>query len=305
MNGLVAVGGRRTGMDVNRYLVVARVGKDSLHQSWLEPSGARGFDLFLSSYDADLEAPAGKGIFLEHRPGSKVAGYGAFLRTHRKLLSSYDYVALFDDDLLIDSGSITRLFDIAQRHNLKIAQPALTPESHWTYAALLRHPGFLLRYVSYIEMMCPVFRTDILEAISPLYDMGYESGIDLIWSNLVHETARDFAVIDAVPIEHTRRVGKGKAANGFGTGKRYEDDIHAILDRFGCEWLPCLPYGAIRTDGTHTHRRSEIMRAALKLLPTLAAKAPLKRRARNMAVYWKHLLSAPARNVRLEWPPEL
>jgi len=294
-------------MTGNRFLLISRVGPKSIHRHWLAPHGSRRFDLLLSSYDPAMKAPEGDGILFEFRPGRKVAGYGEVLRAHGAMLKDYDYVALFDDDLLIDAEGISRLFEIAAAHDLKIAQPALTLGSHFTYGALLQHRGFLLRYVTYIEMMCPIFRTDILRTIAPLYDMGYESGIDLIWCNLVHETPRDFAVIDAVPVEHTRPVGTGKAANGFVAGRRYEDDIAEILHRFGVGWLPCVPYAAIRGDGRQAGRGA-LLPAALGLASAVSRHSgyrAMKYRARGLAVYWKHLLSAPPRNVTLGWPADL
>ncbi len=288
-------------MSRNRFLLVARAGANSLHRSWLTPEDERNFDLFVSAHHPDVQPIAGDGIHFEHRPGAKVAGYADFLREHRALWQSYDHVALFDDDLLIDAASLSRLFEIAQRHDLKIAQPALSHDSYFTYAALLRHPGFLLRHMTYVEMMCPVFRVDALAGALPLFDLGYESGIDIIWSNLVARGPRDLAVIDAVTVQHTRRVGSAKADNGF-EGRFYEDDIRAVLARFGCPWLPCLPYDGIRADGRTVTQRSAFLPDALALAAAIPLRSPMKRRARNIAVYWKHLLTAHARNVVLAWP---
>lgn len=285
-----------------RALLISRIGPHSLHRHWLTTAGPRSFDVMLSAYDPAIAPVTGEGVLFEHRQGRKVEGYGAILRDHAALIARYDHVALFDDDLLIGGDELNRLFDIVRAHNLKIAQPALTTDSHYTYAALLRHPGFLLRYMTYVEMMCPVFRADVLAQVGPLYGLGYESGIDLIWSNLVWSGPRDFAVIDAAPVTHTQRVGAAKSANGFVAGKRYEDDIHAILGRFGCEWLPCLPYGGIRTDGTQVKGRAAMLPAAFDLVRAVSMQPPVRRRARNLAVYWKHLLTAPARNMTLEWP---
>lgn len=286
-----------------RALLISRIGPRSLHSHWLgDPRAPRGFDVLLSAYDPAVVAPEGEGISFEYRSGAKVAGYGALLREHRALLARYDYIALFDDDLLISADDLARLFAIVRAQGPKIAQPALTPESYYTYAALLRHPGFVLRHMSYIEMMCPIFRADVLDRLIPLFELGYESGIDIIWSNLVWEHPHDLAVIDAVPVVHTQRVGGRKADNGFVGGRRYEDDIADILARFGAEWLPCLPYGAMREDGAAVQGRGAMMRAALGLAGAVPLQQPMKRRARNLAVYWKHMLTARARNIALDWP---
>ncbi len=149
----------RIGVSHNRFLLVTRAGAQSLHPHWLAPDGARNFDLFVSAHSEDVPHIEGDGLFFEHRPGRKVAGYAAFLRDHEALWRAYDHVALFDDDLMTSAQDLSRMFEIAREYDLKIAQPALTRDSFFTYAALLRHPGFTLRYMTYVEMMCPVFRS--------------------------------------------------------------------------------------------------------------------------------------------------
>lgn len=289
-----------------RALLVSRIGPRSLHAHWLGPlDKPRPFDVLLSSYDPAVATVEGQGVSFEYRPGTKVAGYGALLRAHRDRLACYDYVALFDDDLLISSTEIAHLFDIVQRYRPKIAQPALTPDSYYTYAALLRHPGFLLRQMTYIEMMCPIFRADILDRLIPLFEQGHESGIDIIWSNLVWEAPQDLIVVDAVPVLHSQPVGGRKADNGFVAGRRYEDDIAAVLRSYSAEWLPCLPYGGVRLDGSLIQGRAAMLPDALRLATAIPRRSPMKMRARNFAVYWKHMLTAPARNQKLDWPTDL
>ena len=293
-------------MSPRRFLLISRSGPESLHPQWLAPAAERDFDLLLSAYSSDVTAPESQpGVFFEYRRGRKVAGYGEIIRDHRQLIAGYDYVALFDDDLAIEARELSRLFRIIADHKLKIAQPALDHASFFTYGCLLRHKAFLLRYTTYVEMMCPVFRSDILMMLEPLFQMGFESGIDLIWSGLVHDGARDFAVIDACPVRHTRRVGTLKASNGFGAGKPYEHDIHAILDRFGAPWLPCLPYAAIRRSGRYTQSRLAMMAAAATLLFAIPRHIPIKWRLRNIAVYWHHLLRRSPTNARIAWPAGL
>lgn len=288
----------------HKYLLIARVGSSSLHPAWLAPSAGRSFDVLLSAYCADASDPEEAGIFFEYRPGTKVAGYAEVFAAHADLISQYAYVALFDDDLLIDSASITTLFEIASSLALKIAQPALTYDSHFTYACLLQDPAFRLRYVNYIEMMCPVFRQDVFQEVRVLYTMGYESGIDLIWCNLVATSPRDFAVIDDVTVRHTRAVGVSKSANGFVGGRRYEDDIDAVLARFGLPWLSCVPYAGVRHDGTVERRRFVFLLSALRLVAVITRGPGWRQRARSVAVFWKHLMTRKAVNNRVAPPAE-
>lgn len=278
------------------FLLISRIGPQSLHRAWLPAHGRAGFDLLLSAYDETIEPTTGAGILFEHRPGTKVAGYGAILRDHAALLARYRYVALFDDDLLIDAASLLRLFEIIDEQQLKIAQPALDHTSYFTYACLLQHRGFTLRHVNYIEMMCPVFRSDVLLEVAPLFELGFESGIDLIWSSLAHQTTEDFAVIDSVPVHHSRPVGGGKAVNGFVDGRKYETDIHAILDQFALPWLPALPHGGLRSDGRYTRSRLALLLGAVRLATAIPIRLT-RFRLRAIAKYWRHLVLARADSV--------
>lgn len=281
----------------HKFLLITRVGLQSLHRAWLMPTADRGFDILMSAYQPDVQDPCEPGIWFEYRPGAKVSGYADVFDAHMSLISRYDYIAIFDDDLLIDSRQLTKLFDIVACNDLKIAQPALTHDSHFTFACLLRDPAFRLRYVNYIEMMCPVIRQDVFQTVCGLYAMGYESGIDLIWCNLVATSPRDFAVIDDIVVRHTRAVGADKSANGFTGGKRYEDDIYAILARFNLPWLSCVPFAGVRHDGTIENRRFFFWLSSLRLLFAITKGPGLRQRARSVAVFWKHLLTRKAVNL--------
>lgn len=267
--------------------------------AWLAPAAARGFDVLLSSYDPEMANPGLPGVFFEVRAGRKVSGYAEVLRAHETLIARYDYVALFDDDLMINAAALTRLFEIVAHHGLKIAQPALTHDSHFTYAALLQDTAFELRYVNYIEMMCPVFRKDVLPIVRPLFSLGYESGIDLIWCNLTATSPADFAVIDAIPVRHTRAVGSLKAANGFTGVKRYEDDIYAILAEFKLPWLSCVPFSGIRRSGMRAYARTAFLLSAFKLIPAIFQGPGWRMRARSFAVYVNHLLRRRPQNIQV------
>jgi hypothetical protein len=190
--------GSRPSEAVHDFLVVTRAGRASLHEEWLRSPERRGFDLFVSAYDPSVRPPKGPGLSGEYRPGSKIAGYGALLHEREALLRRYAYVMLVDDDIEADAETLTQAFRIAAAHRLKICQPSLTHDSHFTYAGLLQNRAFALRYVNFVEMMCPIFRIDVLLRARALFRLGYESGIDLIWCNLDDPAPRDYAVIDAV-----------------------------------------------------------------------------------------------------------
>lgn len=279
------------------YLVVVRAGPRSLHRNWLAPSQRRGFDLLVSAYDSTIEDSGLPGVFLEQRAGSKVASYARLFEEKRAFLENYRFIALFDDDLSIDAAALTACFEVASRHGLKICQPSLSHDSHFTYAALLQNKSYALRYVNYVEMMCPIFRTDVLMKIRPLYALGYESGIDLIWCNTGQPGPKDFAVIDAVSVRHTRPVGGQKSENGFTNQRRYEDDIYDVLDRYALPWLSCVPYSAVDENLRETTSRTRLLLSSLKLCGAIFRQDNHCDRARSVAVHWKHLIRRRPRNL--------
>jgi hypothetical protein len=299
MNDVSAGRSERKGKE---YLLVSRMGRKSLHACWLAPASARNFDVFLSCYDPNVPAVTGEGIRFEYRKGKKVEGYSGFLSEYASLLRNYKYICFFDEDIDVNAEAISGAFDVCSKYNLKIAQPALTWDSHFTFAALLRQPGFELRYVNYIEMMCPFFREDILERIAPLYSLGFESGIDLIWCNLVSESPEDFAVIDRFPVRHTEPVGGNKAANGFVGRRIYEDDIYAILKMFKLPWLRTVPFSGVEQSGGRIAGRLHLFLAAIPLLGAVSLQRPFMYRLRAVLVYLRHLLLGPAPNIKVSLP---
>ena len=287
---------------LHNFLLISRVGAHSLHEGWLRDAADRNFDVLISAYDDRAPGSVNEACMREYRPGPKIAGYAALFAEHRDLIRRYDYVALFDDDIAADAASISTAFAIAAEHNLKIAQPALHHASHYSYAATLRQAGSRLRFVNYVEMMCPIFRSDILERVEPLFSMGYESGIDLVWCNLVFESAFDFAIIDAATVHHTRPVGRLSGLNGFSAERGYVDDIRAVLARFGLPWLSCVPYAMITTLGQVVSSRLGLLWRAASLVAAIPRHPNIKQRARGVSVHLRHILRDKPRNIPVAWP---
>jgi len=281
-----------------RFLLVTRIGPKSLHQNWIGTPKTRQFDVFLSAYTGDAEEVQQEGVRNELRPGFKVEGYGGFINAHRALWERYDYICFWDEDLDTDTDTLNRMFAICAEARFKIAQPALSHDSHFTYAGLLQQKGFRYRHINYIEMMCPIFRTDALPAVETLYHSGYESGIDLIWCNLLFETPCDFAVIDDTPVRHTEAVGQRKEDNGFSTETRYEDHIHSLLNQYDLPWLSCNPYSGICNSGRIVSSRMQLFLAALGAFKSVTKQRPYWPRLRFVLVHLKHIAEARPQNLK-------
>jgi hypothetical protein len=194
-----------------RNLVLIGAGEHSLHHRWPQDGGdgGRNWDLGIIFYgDAANYPPAGAHECAIHLPGT-----GKFAALHAVLhegsaLWQYERIFLPDDDLLMSWRDITRLFAICERHGLLLAQPALTAQSFVAHGMTRQREGSVLRFVRFVEGMAPVFTGQALRLVLPTFTLTHSGwGIDHIWPKLLGEPARGLAIIDAVPMTHTRAVG--------------------------------------------------------------------------------------------------
>ncbi|RZI58147.1 MAG: DUF707 domain-containing protein [Rubrivivax sp.] len=218
-----------------RNLVIVRAGDYSLHPQWVaDPQ--RNFDLLVSYYGAVEGLHEDSCDLYERRRGPKWPCLGELLGGHPPLAERYDAVWLPDDDLAVDTATITRMFDLFHAHRLALAQPALTRESYFTFDTLLQQEGFLLRYMGFVEVMAPIFSRDALRLCQESFHhsrIGW--GLDFVWPGLIDNTdRRRIAVLDATPVWHTRPVRGGDLYKNHPDADPQEDE-RRVLAKYGRE----------------------------------------------------------------------
>ncbi len=250
----------------NRDLVIVRAGPGSLHPLLIQPEGAgeeREYDLLVCAWHEDVKVDPAPGISRVCVPGQKVAGYAQLFLERPEILKNYENFALLDDDLLATPADVNALFRMGRKWDLDLWQPSLTPESHFTYAALLQCPSFELRFTNFVEMMCPFFSKRMLQRAQPLFRLGFETGMDLVWSRLFPNNIGRSAIIDAVSFTHTRPVGTSVRHRSNGQLKDYDWEVGAFLEMHGAKFGGNVCYAAITPEGRHVTRRSETARRYL------------------------------------------
>jgi hypothetical protein len=245
-----------------RYLVIVRAGRQSLHSTWWDQAQAPEFDLLVAAYEPGGQRDGDDMIYV---PGSKVSGYNELFQRRPDLIDRYEYIALFDDDIVTTVGDLNRLFRIGETYQLSLFQPGLSARSFFSYAATLANPRFLLRFTNTVEMMCPVFRAGYLKEVLPLFGLGFETGIDLVWTRLGNTPWFRYAIIDDVAVTHTRPVGTTKGENGFRDDETYDGQVAALLSRFHVEFRGFVSYGAIDKAGSLILSRIRIAIDSLRL----------------------------------------
>jgi hypothetical protein len=158
-------------------LVFTSAGDRSNLRRWLQ--GRRDFDLWVVYYGEQPGTFQELATYHVNRRGSKFQNLHYCYQERPHELAHYDAIMVMDDDIVIDATGITRLFEIRRELDLWALQPAfrLAGKVSWDITAV--HPTAKLRYTNFIEMACPLFRRDKLDAFMAVYDpelVGY--GVD-------------------------------------------------------------------------------------------------------------------------------
>ena len=216
---------------MSRSLVIARVGRKSLHRCWIDAGKPREWDLYLCPFEEigpqdDLDCQIGDVI-----PGPKWTGLTKLLNAWRGW-RDYDQIWLPDDDIFAGQDAITTMFEVGRALNLHLFAPALHETSHYAHFIAMRNASFFARRVGFVEIMIPCFRRTTLEELLPTFALsatGWGFGLDSAWPKILGYD--HVGIIDGVSVVHTRPVGTFKDAD---LRRRVMQESDDILGRFGC-----------------------------------------------------------------------
>ncbi|WP_163785595.1 DUF707 domain-containing protein, partial [Proteus mirabilis] len=83
--------------------------------------------------------------YVHHFKGSKWEGLYDLFHNHPELWADYDYIWLPDDDLDSTVENINLFFELMQKYQFDLCQPALTNNSYYSYKDLLQEPDLIYR----------------------------------------------------------------------------------------------------------------------------------------------------------------
>jgi hypothetical protein len=220
--------------------IVMPAGKNSLHKNWFTNS-SRSFDIITLVYDDSFDDHASCADISFRKDGFKTQLLGWFFETQQQIWENYEYFWLADDDLAIDVTDINRMFDLAEQWGMRVAQPSLTHDSPHSFDMTLHQKSFQYRVVSFVEIMCPLFRKDALEQVIPYFKESESAwGVDEIWSQILFRDEPKY-IIDAIQVHHTKEIGKPKRGEHPSQGKGFYsklsknpyDELYEMADKFG------------------------------------------------------------------------
>jgi hypothetical protein len=216
---------------MSRSLVIARVGRKSLHRCWIDAGKRRDWDLYLCPYEEmgpenDLDCQVGDVI-----QGPKWTGLTELLNAWSGW-RDYDQIWFPDDDILAGQDAITTMFEVGRALDFHLFAPALHEASHYAHFIAMRNASFFARKVGFVEIMIPCFHRATLEELLPTFALsntGWGFGLDSAWPKILDY--QHLGIIDAVSVVHTRPVGGFRDED---LRRRVMQESDDILAKFGC-----------------------------------------------------------------------
>jgi hypothetical protein len=232
---------------MHRRLAIVRAGDASLHPQWFDGGEPPTFDLAVCYYGDDPKAfPDCASRYAVK--GGKWDGLHAFFVANPDVFEKYDWIWLPDDDIATTTASINRLFDLAEKHSLDVAQPSLTWDSYFSLLITLRNPCFELRWTNFAEVMVPVFRAQFLCKIAPTFvGRRFGTGLDYMWARWMPDPWYRAGIIDAVAVRHTRPAGKGNLSLGAENAQKAE--WNTLLQAYGLATPAAVVYAGLDANG--------------------------------------------------------
>lgn len=214
-------------------VVIMPFGKKSIRSPWVFNSNQRNFDVLLLTYHApeelpDLDMKSRHYRVLDMRDFKWVMIRKLFLQ-YPELIQQYEYFFFADDDIEIETRSISILFSLMRKYQLLMSQPVLSRDSFKSWRVLRRKLFSGIRYLSSVELMCPLMHQDANKDLMNTYDLNNSGwGIDILWGEIIRKKYgnKRIAVFDQVIARHTRPVGKGELYQKLGkSGVEERDEL--------------------------------------------------------------------------------
>lgn len=217
---------------MKRCLVIATVAEDGFY-NWMGPSKV--FDLIKVNFNPE-GFPASGNIPYEAESYYEDIGFKHHIYKRliesRNLLDLYDWIWMPDYDVHLDKDEIERMFEIAQGYNLNICQPSLTHDSYRSFDIVLNDPTKFMRYTNYVEIMCPLFKTEALKKVLWTFTTTYSGWTqDFLWARELNYER--LAIIDDIQAKHVKPVESQhwKLPNGLNA----DQELEIAVKLFGLE----------------------------------------------------------------------
>jgi len=118
-------------------------------------------------------------------------------------IEQFDWLLLLDDDVVLPRGFVDGLVHQAERHQLRLAQPAHRVRSHAAWRVTRRRAFSAVRETAFVEIgPVTALARETFAALLPFPPLRMGWGLDAHWSALARERGWRIGVVDVLPIAH-------------------------------------------------------------------------------------------------------
>jgi hypothetical protein len=134
----------------------------------------------------------------------KFENLNELLRAHPA--QGHDWLLVVDDDVALPRGFLDVFLFLAERFDLRLAQPAHRRRSHAAWEVTRRRAGSSVRETAFVEIGPVVaFHAATFASLLPFPPLRVGWGLDLHWAAIARERGWRIGVVDATPIRHGQR----------------------------------------------------------------------------------------------------
>jgi len=120
--------------------------------------------------------------------------------------AEHDWLLVVDDDVALPRHFLDAFIFLAERFDLRLAQPAHRLRSHAAWEVTRRRPTAIVRETAFVEIGPVVaFHRSTFDALLPFPELRAGWGLDLHWSAVAREHGWKLGVVDATPMRHGLR----------------------------------------------------------------------------------------------------
>lgn len=216
---------------MRKNLVIGVVGDKSLHKHWIDDEN-RNYDLMLIYYGKEKEKyKEDCEYYIENVSGTKWNIIYDLKIQIKELFEKYDYFFFPDDDLIMNTSSINRFFEIASEYKLSLCQPGIV--GYISVPFTIPRPLTKIRFTNWVEIMCPCFSSEALKLCWKTFNLNKSNwGIAFVWNLLLEKPKDKIAIIDEIAAIHTRAIGSGENYKNNLAQKEALEELSIIIKKY-------------------------------------------------------------------------
>jgi hypothetical protein len=135
----------------------------------------------------------------------KFENLNALLEQHPP--EGYEWLVVVDDDVALPRGFLDSFILLAERFELKLAQPAHRYRSHAAWKVTRRRPASLVRETAFVEIgPVTAFHCTTFDTLLPFPPLKVGWGLDAHWSAVARQRGWKLGIVDATPVRHGLRA---------------------------------------------------------------------------------------------------